>query len=35
MRARMVLIFEFLVQVLVEELQKEGHGPLSDPTAPG
>ena len=34
-RARMVLIFEFLVNVLVGELQREGPGPLSDPTAPG
>ena len=34
-RACMVLIFEFLVKVLVGELQREGPGPLSDPTALG
>ena len=33
--ARMVLIFEFMVKVLVGELQREGPGPLSDPTALG
>ena len=33
MRACMVLIFQFLVQVLVGELQREGPRHLSDPTA--